>query len=99
MFSDRSFAHIYVDIYEGDYQDFKLDSNEVSGIVLVPAKETLALFQNGRGSVMGTVLTEENGVIVSRKQEISFADFLVNPQETALGKYGTVLQKIIEITK
>jgi isopentenyldiphosphate isomerase len=99
MFRDRAFAHIYVDLYEGDYQDFKLDSNEVSGIVLVPAKETLALFQNGRGSVMGTVLTEENGVIVSRKQEISFADFLVNPQETALGKYGTVLQKIIEITK
>ena len=99
MFRDRAFAHIYVDLYEGNYQDFKLDSNEVSGIVLVNAKEAFELFQKANGCITGTVLTEENGVIVSKKQEINFSDFLVNQHETALGKYGQVLQKIIEITK
>ena len=99
FFRDRAFAHIYVDLYEGDYQDFKLDKNEVSSIVLVNAYETLALFQKGEGSVSGTILFPKDGVIKKEKREILFSDFLVNAHETALGKYGKVLERIIEITK
>ncbi|MCI8575329.1 MAG: NUDIX domain-containing protein [Bacilli bacterium] len=99
IFRDRAFAHIFVDLYEGDYQDFKFDANEVSGIVLVNAKETLKLFQNGTGSIAGTVLEEQNGHIISSRKEICFADFLVNAHETALEKYGAVLEKIIELTE
>lgn len=99
VFRDRAFAHIYVDLYEGDYQDFKLDENEVSGIVLVNAHDALALFQKGEGSISGTVLLPEDGVIKKERREILFSDFLVNAHETALGKYGKVLEKIIEITE
>lgn len=99
LFRDRAFAHVYVDLYEGDYQDFHLDSNEVSGIVLVNAKETLRLFEQGKGSIMGHVLMEHQGGIKQEKREIFFSDFLVNSHETALGKYGKVLEKMIELTK
>ena len=99
VFRDRAFAHIYVDLYEGDYQDFKLDENEVSGIVLVNAHDVLALFQKGEGSISGIVLLPEDGVIKKERREILFSDFLVNAHETALGKYGKVLEKIIEITE
>lgn len=99
VFRDRAFAHVYVDLYEGDYQDFHLDSNEVSGIVLVNAKETLRLFEQGKGSIVGHVLMEHQGGIKQEKREIFFSDFLVNSHETALGKYGKVLEKMIELTK
>lgn len=76
-----------------------MDSNEVSGIVLVNAKETLRLFEQGKGSIVGHVLMEHQGGIKQEKREIFFSDFLVNSHETALGKYGKVLEKMIELTK
>lgn len=98
VFRDRAFANVYVDLYEGNYEDFCLDPEEVSGLVLVNAKETLSLLEEEHGSIMGTVITNENNSIQIQKREINFSEFLVNAHETAIGKYGDILKKVIELT-
>ena len=35
---------------------------------------------------------------IATKEDIPFEQFLVNKGETALGKYGDVLKKVIELT-
>lgn len=98
VFKDRAFANVYVDLYEGDYSDFHMDPEEVSGLVLVNAIDTLSLFQKEAGKVEGRVLKEENGIIIESVQDIDFSEFLVNQHETALTKYGDILRKVIELT-
>ena len=95
VFRDRAFANVYVDLYEGNYQDFKFDETEVDGLVLVNAEETLRLFINGSGSVMGKIIRE--GAVIEK--EIYFQDFLVNAHEKAISKYGDILKKIIELSQ
>ena len=95
IFKDRAFANVYVDLYEGNYQDFHMDENEVSGIVIVSAKDALDLFQKESGSIFGREISLDNTMI---EREISFSEFLVNDGETALEKYGDVLKKIVELT-
>lgn len=99
VFRDRAFANIYLDLYEGDYQDFKLDSNEVSALVLVNAKEVYEMFLKKQGEVVGKVITCQENFNDVREQVIRFSDFLVNPQETAMGKYGMILEKVISMTE
>ena len=95
IFKDRAFANVYVDLYEGNYEDFQMDENEVSGIVIVSAKDALDLFQKESGSIFGREISLDNTLI---EREISFSEFLVNDGETALEKYGDVLKKIVELT-
>ena len=95
IFKDRAFANVYVDLYEGNYQDFTMDPNEVTAIVIVNAKEALKLFQKENGTIEGKEITLENEMI---KRPIDFKEFLVNEGETALEKYGEVLKKVIELT-
>ena len=95
IFKDRAFANVYVDLYEGNYEDFQMDENEVSGIVIVSAKDALDLFQKESGSIFGREISLDNTII---EREISFSEFLVNDGETALEKYGDVLKKIVELT-
>ena len=95
IFKDRAFANVYVDLYEGNYEDFQMDENEVSGIVIVSAKDALDLFQKESGSIFGREISLDNTMI---EREISFSEFLVNDGETALEKYGDVLKKIVELT-
>ena len=95
IFRDRAFANVYVDLYEGNYEDFQMDAEEVSGIVIVNAKEALELFQRESGSVLGREISLDNKMTT---RDISFSEFLVNDGETALEKYGDVLKKIIELT-
>ena len=99
MFRDRAFANIYIDNFEDSITEFNFDPNEVKGVVKVNAKETLDLFTKEDGNIKGLEITEENGIIVSREKELTMKDFLVNKGETALGKYGDVLKKIIEVTE
>ena len=96
IFKDRAFANVYVDLYEGNYQDFTMDPNEVTAIVIVNAKEALELFQKENGTIEGKEITLENEMI---KRLIGFKEFLVNEGETALEKYGEVLKKVIELIK
>lgn len=99
MFRDRAFANVYVDLYEGDYQDFAFDPEEVLGLVLVDAKSALELFQKEAGEISGTVLTSLDGNINVSNRMINFSEFLVNAHETAFEKYGDILRKVIELTK
>ncbi len=98
IFKDRAFANIYVYKYDQEY-DFNYDINEISGIVRVNAKEVKELFNYGSGCVLGEEIIIENDVIVINKRSFDFNEFLVNKGETAIGKYGDVLNKIIELTE
>lgn len=95
VFRDRAFANVYVDLYEGDYKDFHMDESEVSGIVIVNAKDALELFQKEEGTLLGKEISVNNEVT---EREIRLTEFLVNDGETFIEKYGDVLRKIIELT-
>lgn len=95
VFKDRAFANVYVDLYEGDYKDFHMDESEVSGIVIVNAKDALELFQKEEGTLLGKEISVNNEVI---EREIRLTEFLVNDGETFIEKYGDVLRKVIELT-
>lgn len=95
VFKDRAFANVYVDLYEGDYKDFHMDESEVSGIVIVNAKDALELFQKEEGTLLGKEISVNNEVT---KREIRLTEFLVNDGETFIEKYGDVLRKVIELT-
>lgn len=99
IFRDRVFANVYVDLYEGDYSDFLFDPEEVSGLVLVNARDTLSLFEKEDGTVLGKVIQmTQNGTTI-QERPIDFSEFLVNAHETAMGKYGDILRKIVDLTK
>lgn len=95
VFRDRAFANVYVDLYEGDYKDFHMDESEVSGIVIVNAKDALELFQKEEGTLLGKEISVNNEVT---EREIKLTEFLVNDGETFIEKYGDVLRKVIELT-
>lgn len=48
---------------------------------------------------MGDVIKKFNNSNKVETKEIVFEDFLVNNGETAIGKYGDILNKVIELTK
>lgn len=99
ILKDRAKAHVYVDLYDGDMQDFDFDINEVNGLVKVNAQEVLEMFKKEEGKIPATIITQdESKQIVITNREVEFLEFLVNPHETAYGKYGDVLNKVIEIT-
>lgn len=93
IFKDRVFANVYIDLYEGNYQDFKMDPEELDGIVLVNAKETLELFNKQVGSIKGKIIHLNNEI---EERSIDISEFLVNDGETLLGKYGEVLETVIK---
>lgn len=98
VFRDRAFSNVYVCIFEGSCDDFNFDDNELSGLVKVNAVDTLNLLKNETGKINAVVITKENDGNVEQEQEIEFEKFLVNKGETAIGKYGDVLNKVIELT-
>ena len=98
IFKDRVFANVYVCEFNEDINVFNFDFNEVSALVLVSAKEVLKLFKKGNGSINGKIIINNNNVNIEKKINVGFEDFLVNEGETAIGKYGDVLNKIIELT-
>jgi len=59
VFRDRAFANVYIDLYEGDLKDFKMDTEELSGIGIVNAKEVLELFQKETGTITGKIIDKE----------------------------------------
>ena len=99
VFRDRAFSNAYICEYEGKDEDFKFDPEELNGLVKVNAKEALDLFQKEHGRIRGTVIRygEEKNTIENKI--ICFEDFLVNKGETAIEKYGKIMNKIIEVTE
>lgn len=99
IFKDRAFANIYALEFNDSMELFDFDESELSGIVKINAKETLEILKNEKGSLEGSICYKENGKIKIKQETIHFEDFLVNPGETAIGKYGNVLENIIKMTK
>lgn len=98
LFRDRAFSNVYVCIFDGDDNNFSFDEEELLGLVKIDAKKTLNILKNEKGKINATIIQIENNDIVVREKQIGFNDFLVNYGETAIGKYGDVLKKIIELT-
>jgi 8-oxo-dGTP pyrophosphatase MutT (NUDIX family) len=97
IFRDRAFAYVNAYNFEGNINEFYFQPEEVLGIVKVNAKEALKLFEKEEGSIPATIITTENGKNIETKREVDFNEFLVQQHETAIGKYGDVLRKIIEL--
>lgn len=99
MFRDRAFANVYVYRYDNEnYDEFVFD-NELDGIVKVNAREVLDLFHNGKGKINAEIIIKGNEKNIKTTRKVDFEEFLVNAHETATGKYGDVLNKVIELTK
>ncbi len=92
-------AHVYIDLFEGDINSFKFDSNEVLGVVKVKAKQTLELFENGKGYIPAVIITTKDNKNVCENKLVNIDDFLVMKDENAYDKYKDVLNKVIEVTK
>ena len=100
VFRDRAFSNVYVCEYTGTGKNFNFDTNEVTGLVKVNAQDTLDLINGKRKNISSTVYKNINDTIKSNIQENLVLDnFLVNKGETAIEKYGDILNKIIELTK
>ena len=99
LIKDRAKANVYVDLFEGDINDFKFDPNEVLGVVKVKAKDALNLFKNGKGEIEVVIITAKDNKNVKISKLVSIDDFLVMEHETVYDKYKDVLNKVIEITK
>jgi len=97
-FRDRAFANVYVCDFESDIDELNFDPEEVLGLVKVNAKEALELFEKNSGEINATVITNQEGKNTSKECTVPFENFLINAGETALGKYGDVLKKVIELT-
>ena len=99
MFRDRAFSNVYVCEYKGNGTDFNFDDNELDGLVRVNANEALELFKNENGKIKGVIIRKFKNSNKLESKEIVFEDFLVNKGETAIGKYGDILNKVIELIK
>lgn len=100
VFRDRAFANVFGCIFEGNLSEFDFDEEELSGIVKLNAKDTLEVLKEEHGTLSATKCYKENKEIKVIDTTISFEDFLVNKGETAITKYGSVLEFIInEIDK
>ena len=98
IFRDRAFSNVYVCIFNGEITNFNFDENEVLGLVKVNAIQTLEILKNEKGTIYGTVIKKDQESNIETNKKINFEDFLVNKGETALGKYGDVLNKVIKLT-
>lgn len=98
-FHDRVFANIYACEFDGDISKFDYDPNELDGLVKVKADEALELFRKEEGQIDGYLIEKQDGKMVMNFKKVDFKDFLVNKGETALGKYGNVLNGIINVLK
>lgn len=99
IFKDRAFSNVYVCEYDGNEKDFIFDTNEVLGLVKVNAQDTLDLINGKKDHITSTVYKNiDNKIKNYTKNDLSLDNFLINSGETALGKYGNILNKVIELT-
>lgn len=99
LFRDRAFANVYACDFEGQISEFNFDESEIIGLVKVSARDALSLFEKGEGSIKGTVIKKNEDGNTCHDRDINLNEFLVNKGETAIGKYGNVLNHIIMLSK
>lgn len=99
IMKDRAKANIFIYEYQGDYQDFHFDPEEVLGIAIVDAKEALELFEEKRDIIEATIVT--NGAHQNKvtKKNLDKDSFLLINDETLMRKYGNIVKCIIKETK
>ncbi len=98
IFRDRAFSNVYVCLYDGSDTAFNFDDNELNGLVKVDAKECLRLLNKDIDNIKGIFIYKKEDKLVSEKRDIGFDSFLVNEGETAIGKYGDILEKVISLS-
>lgn len=98
IFRDRAFSNVYVCCFEGENSKFNFDDDELEGLVKVNARETLELLKQEKGFINGIRIQKDFSKNIVENIKVDFNYFLVNKGETAIEKYGDVLNKIIELT-
>lgn len=98
LFRDRAFSNVYVCKYDEDDTKFNFDDDEINGLVKVNAKECLQLLNKDIDNIKGVFIVKKSDVLVCEERDIIFDNFLVNKGETAIGKYGDILNKVISLT-
>ncbi len=96
LFRDRAFANVYACLFEENLSDLDFQEEELNGIVKINARETLDILTDESGDCQATVSYKEEQKLKIKKETIYFEDFLVNPGEKALEKYGEVLNFILK---
>lgn len=91
---DRAFAHVYMNKLPAGFTDFHFQSTEVAAVVRVRAKDCMDLLMGKIPEIIATRITP-NGI---NSVAITKANFLVAPDETAIIKYGHILQSIVQVT-
>ena len=89
---DRAFAHVYMNKLPIGFTDFHFQQDEVAGLVRINARECLELLMDKKSAVATTKITINGMVDV----DITKQDFLTAPDETAIVKYGNILQSVIQ---
>lgn len=93
VFKDRAFANVFGYDISNDNLKFNFDPNEVMGLVKVKAKDALDLFKNKKGKINAEIINMDNSIT---KRLVDFNEFLVNKGETAIEKYGKILNYVID---
>ena len=91
---DRAFAHVYMNKLPTGFTDFHFLPDEVAAVVRVRAKDCMDLLMNKIPDIAATRITQNNTSSVT----INVGNFLAAPDETAIVKYGHILQSVIQIT-
>ncbi len=90
---DRAFAHVYINKLPSCFTDFHFQPGEVSGLVRINAADCADLLMDKKTAVSATKITMDGEIPIN----IAKGDFLVAPNETAIVKYGHILQSIIQL--
>ena len=95
IWKDRAFANIYAYLIE-ELPTIQCDETEVLGLAKVSAQDTLSLL-NGRIETIPAQIYKNGNQ--TYQQKISIKEFLVNEGETAIQKYGNILEFILSQTE
>lgn len=99
LMKDRAKSSFFIIEYDGNYNDFKFDSNEVLGIGAFDARELLKMFEANEGTITGLIILEKEGLNEKIEREVTLEEFLVFKDEKAIDKYGNVLKNVITATE
>ena len=95
VWRDRAFSNVYANRVSTKMKNFVFDAKEVTGLIKINAEKALKILCKEITSATATKITANK----QEKIQISFDDFLINPHEIGIIKYGRVLQFIIEEVK
>lgn len=93
-YHDHAWANICICLYEGNDNDFDFSNDEVDGIIKCNAKDALKLFECKVSEIDAVIIKD-----IAEKKKVTINDFVVMENETALTKYGFILEAIIEEVK